>query len=213
MADHRQITSFIRKWEGGLSKSKKDSASADPVPDGSGYHTNKGITWKTFKSLAPKLGYIATPKLFYGMPDEIWDKIFKYGYWNVIRGDEIKSQAVADTLVDYAWNAGPGRAIQQLQKYLGLPQNNRMDNATLAAVNRANEQALHEGFSKYKEAWYKSLHQSANEAGWMNRLDDLYAVTRKKLADLGANKTVLMLVGVGIGFGALLLTINYLSSK
>jgi len=213
MADHRQITSFIRKWEGGLSKSKNDSASADPVPDGSGYHTNKGITWRTFKSLAPKLGYIATPNLFYAMPDEIWDKIFKYGYWNVIRGDEIKSQAVADTLVDYAWNAGPGRAIQQLQKYLGLPQNNRMDNATLAAVNRANEQALHEGFSKYKEAWYKSLHQSANEAGWMNRLDDLYAVTRKKLADLGANKTVLMLVGVGIGFGALLLTINYLSSK
>lgn len=211
MADYKQITSFIRKWEGGLSKSKTDTASSYPVPDGSGNHTNKGITWKTFESLAPKLGYKATPQLFYAMPDDIWGKIFKQGYWDVIRGDEIKSQAIAETLIDFAWNAGPGRAVQQLQKYLGLPVTFRMDNVTLLRINNANEQALHEGFSERKKAWYKGLkNQQANQAGWKKRLDDLYTVTKEKLGKLGNGKTILL---VGLGFGMLMLGISYLNSK
>ena len=45
MADYRLIIPFIKSKEGGLSKETSDTASADKVPDGSGYHTNKGITW------------------------------------------------------------------------------------------------------------------------------------------------------------------------
>ena len=91
MADYRQITGWIKKWEGGLSKSKSDYASKFPVPDGSSYHTNEGVTWKTFETLAPKLSYSATPQLFYAMPDDVWGKIFKYGYWDVI--SEMRSRA------------------------------------------------------------------------------------------------------------------------
>jgi hypothetical protein len=41
---------YILKWEGGLSKHPRDSAARHPLPDGSGYHTNKGITWRVFRS-------------------------------------------------------------------------------------------------------------------------------------------------------------------
>ncbi len=207
MADYTQIIGWIKKQEGGLSKAKTDSASSHPVPDGSGFHTNKGVTWKTFESLGPKLGYSATPKLFYAMPDDIWGKIFKQGYWDVIRGDQIKSQALADTLADFAWGSGGGRAIQQLQKYLKLPQTSRMDDATLRAINSADERTLHTGFSAYKQAWYLSLpHQEANYAGWKNRLRSLYSVTVAKLGTSGSIVTVALL---GTGLFVLL----YLYSK
>jgi lysozyme family protein len=42
MSNFQHLTPFILKSEGGLSKKPKDSASAHPVPDGSGYHTNIG---------------------------------------------------------------------------------------------------------------------------------------------------------------------------
>jgi hypothetical protein len=44
---------YILKWEGGLSKHPRDSAARHPLPDGSGYHTNKGITWRVF---VPNMG-------------------------------------------------------------------------------------------------------------------------------------------------------------
>src|ERR1700690_3252638 len=103
MADYTKIIPLILEVEGGLSKSKADAASADPVPDGSGYHTNKGITWTTFKQAAPACGFIASPELFYSMPEYVWNAIFKNLYWDKISGDKINSQAIADTLVDWAW--------------------------------------------------------------------------------------------------------------
>jgi lysozyme family protein len=223
MADYRQITGWIRKWEGGLSKSKSDYFSKFPVPDGSGYHTNKGITWKTFETLAPKLGYIATPQLFYAMPDDIWGKIFKYGYWDVIHGDQITSQAIAETLVDWAWASGAGIAIIQLQGLLFLPTqlatikvqalaekrsfsqllsaqllkigvaSYTMDTRTLATLNNANEKNFHEILSNYKQAWYLSL--PGQQAN--------YAGWKNRLVDL-YNTTRHKITGAVLGIAFLL---------
>ena len=45
---------FTKKWEGGLSRDKNDSASSYPCPTPykgkTGYHTNAGITYKTWVS-------------------------------------------------------------------------------------------------------------------------------------------------------------------
>jgi uncharacterized protein YcgL (UPF0745 family) len=187
MADYRLITGWIKKWEGGLSKATSDYASKFPVPDGSGYHTNKGVTWKTLETLAPRLGYSATPQLFYAMPDDTWGKIFKYGYWDIIRGDEIESQAIAETLADWAWASGSSVAILQLKAVLFFPTQLKaiqaqalkekrsfsqlvssqlqkigvpsytMDNLTLGTLNAVNEKSFHETFSNYKQGWYLSL--------------------------------------------------------
>lgn len=201
MADYKQMVSWIKKWEGGLSKATTDSASKDPVPDGSGYHTNKGVTWTTFKSLASKLGYDATPALFYKMPDDIWGKIFKIGYWDPIAGDNIKSQAIAETMADWAWGAGPGTAVKNLKKYLGVTQTTTMDSATLALVNSKDEQSFLKGLSDYKKNWYLTLpNQQANYAGWANRLNDLYKVTLGKIGTAGKIGIIAIIALVGIGF-------------
>lgn len=121
MANYKNIIPFIRQVEGGLSRAKTDSASKDPVPDGSGYHTNKGITWTAWKKFAPSLGITnqaISIQRFYAMSDSDWTYVFKKGYWDAIQGDQINSQSAADTLVDWAWGAGPGQAVKKLQQFL-----------------------------------------------------------------------------------------------
>jgi hypothetical protein len=55
---------YIKKWEGGLSKDSRDQAAKDPVPDGSGYHTNIGITWQKAAILQPRSCFIKCQKIF-----------------------------------------------------------------------------------------------------------------------------------------------------
>lgn len=66
---------YILKMEGGLSNHTSDSASSYPSPTTQKWHTNKGITYKTFIDSA-SLGYQPTIKNFLDMPKEIWQKIY-----------------------------------------------------------------------------------------------------------------------------------------
>jgi NAD(P)-dependent dehydrogenase (short-subunit alcohol dehydrogenase family) len=129
MADYTKIVSFIKSKEGGLSSASTDNASRNPSNCGNGsngkpYHTNKGVTWGTFKDLSSKLGYSATCDNFKKMPDTIWGKIYKEGYWNPMQGDRIQNQAVANTFVEMAYMSGVGSntsskgAIEGLTKAL-----------------------------------------------------------------------------------------------
>ncbi len=211
MANDATIIPFILSAEGGLSKAATDSASADPVPDGSGYHTNKGITWTTFKQYMSALGIpniTAAIQRFYAMSQSDWGYIFKAGYWDKIWGDQINSLGAAQVLVDWAWGAGPGAAVKALQKFLNtwLPANGKnisvtvdggMGPQTLAALNTAtavNEKKFIADFSDYKKQWYLSLpNQSANYAGWTARLDALKAIALSNPVATGIIGTVVVL--------------------
>lgn len=122
MADYKPILPLFREKEGGLSRDPADRASADPSPcviDGQkGWHTNKGVTWTTFKAAAPKLGFKADCTTFKAMPDAIWVKIFKAGYWNPWGLDNVKSNPVAWTIVWWSWGSGVGGAKSSLEKFL-----------------------------------------------------------------------------------------------
>ncbi len=84
MANYKNIIPFIQQQEGGLSKAITDTASAHPVPDGSGYHTNKGITWQTWSGV---FGTGADSiQRFYNMSEEDWETIYKKYYWDSING-------------------------------------------------------------------------------------------------------------------------------
>ena len=80
MAKVSNIRSFIQAWEGGLSRNTTDSASSMPAPwmykGVTGWHTNKGVTYKAFVGLANKVGYEISAENFFTMPDRIWDGIF-----------------------------------------------------------------------------------------------------------------------------------------
>jgi len=197
MADHKHIVPFILQWEGGLSKAATDKASANPVPDGSGYHTNKGVTWNTWHNFASHLGYRSltdSVKAFYKMNPNDWGVIFKAGYWDVIRGDEIRLQGLADSLADWAWLSGANTAIRKLQEFLKIPVTMRMDARTLDTVNNlVNPSVFLSSFSDFKKKWFMSLpNQSANYKGWAARQDSL-----KKMIVGGSLLGLLLLVVVG----------------
>lgn len=205
MADYKVPIPFIRKVEGGLSKAQTDSARFDPVPDGSGYHTNKGITWGTFKTLAPVIGYSATPKLFYEMPDWLWEKIFKVGYWDQVGGDYIKSQAIANTLADYAWGTGPGTAARRIQKLVGVKPDGRIGPASIKAINKRKEKELFEALVLDKKNFYLTLPgQQANYKSWSNRLKQEEEFNSKLIVAVGVS-----LVGIVAGITAFFFTNNF----
>ena len=70
-----------------------------------------------------------------------WVSVFKTMYWDRWRADEIKSQAVANMLVDYVWTSGYW-GIRKPQELLGVTADGVVGPMTIAAVNAYEPQAL-----------------------------------------------------------------------
>ena len=128
---------YILKWEGGLSKHERDSAARHPVPDGSGYHTNKGITWRVFRSLYGNSEQAIAR--FYRMTHDDFRGIYKL-YWNGVKADSVNSQVIAEYMADFAWGSGVAGASRQIQKWLNtqgyqVGVDGKIGNQTLTAIN------------------------------------------------------------------------------
>lgn len=182
MANVSNIRPFIQKWEGGLSRNTADSASSNPAPwvyNGlTGWHTNKGVTYSTFSSLSSKLGYANSADNFFKMPGDIWDAIYKTGYWDPWYLDKLNSQAIADLIADFSWGSGANGSFQSVRKYLeakGYPVNSRLE--AVEALNKLiilNETKIFSELVAHREAFFKSLSSYATFGkGWMNRLNAL----------------------------------------
>lgn len=212
MADYRNIVPFIRKVEGGVSSNPKDTASQNPSPCGSknGYpiHTNKGIQWATFKGLASKGGYTASCDNFINMPDSVWLKVYKTGFWDAIKGDEIRNQAIANTFVEMNWGSGMG-SITKGTGTLGwlnsFFQKNYNKNLTTISqmvdfVNELDKKGqtpeLFEKLNDFRANKYKALNQPTFIKGWLNRLDAFYVLNKPYALSTG-NKLALVL-GIGL---------------
>ena len=169
MADYKNIVPHIKRAEGGISSIPQDSASKNPSPCGNknGYpiHTNKGIIWATFKSLASKGGYDATCDNFLKMPDSIWLKVYKVGFWDEVQGDRIKNQAIANTFVEMVWGSGLGIVSR--------------GTGTLGWLNRF-----------FKKNYNKNLTTISQMVDFVNKLDSQGKTPElfEKLNDFRANK-------------------------
>ena len=208
MANVSNIRPFIQKWEGGLSRNTNDKASINPAPwtykGLNGWHTNKGVTYTTFVGLATKLGYALTADNFFTMPDKIWDAIFKNGYWNTWYLDDLKSQAIADLIVDFCWGSGANGSFQSIRKYLATK------NITVASRFEAvkelnklaffNEETIFTELVKHREQFFRSLNQPTFLNGWLNRLNSLNkfgldAIAKKKIKLIIGGVLLLIVIG------------------
>lgn len=197
MADFNAIVPLIKQWEGGLSKDATDTASKFPVPDGSGNHTNKGVTWQTFLTNAAKLGYQPTIANFYKMPDSIWVPLFKRSYWDFyISGDKIKSLSIALFLVDWAWGSG-NWAAKNLQQVLnrsfnaGLKVDGVMGAHTLNVTNSVDQKKLLDLLKAERIDFYNQLiknnpSQKKFEKGWKARTESVFAFVVKNFPPTAA---------------------------
>lgn len=214
MADASKIIPHILQWEGGLSRNPADSASKDPAPCEykgiKGYHTNKGVTYTTFRSLAKPLGYEPSCENFFLMPDEIFLKIFKTGYWNGFKLDDYKSQKIANLIVSWAWASGAYGAYRQLKKFFEKHYNTKLTGTYNENINTIrdlfnketlkNENEIYQNLVSDYKFFYYSLNQPTFIKGWINRVNDLVNFS-DVTSEVKKNpiRSVLILSAVGFG--------------
>lgn len=200
MADHRLIVEINQKWEGG--------ASADPNDKGLRYghsgvlgkdggdkrhpnnyiHTNKGVLWGTYVSYCKQKGKTPSAKEFIDMNQSLWLDIFKTLFWDKINGDNIKSQAIAEILVEAIWVGGADGMIKTLQRFLNengaspiLSVDGGVGKATYTALNKyantkAKEMKIVELLTNQRLNWYKGLSDFYRYGkGWTDRVNEVYA--------------------------------------
>jgi lysozyme family protein len=61
-------------------------------------------------------------------------QFYRENFWQKIRGDEIRSQAVADSIYDFAVNSGVGTAVKVAQRILGIKDDGLVGRQTLNAI-------------------------------------------------------------------------------
>lgn len=186
MADINKVNfDYIKRWEGGLSKDQRDPASKYPVPDGSGYHTNMGVTWQAYRAHYPNTMTATAIKEFYAMPANVWLSIYENGYWKAVRASEIPSQAIGEFMADWGWGSGPGTATGYLQKCIKQNFNSAQPITQMfGPVTMGNlvnwikvkgERAVFEALYAERTSFLKSLSNfKIYGLGWMNRMRDFY---------------------------------------
>jgi lysozyme family protein len=202
MADYRRIIPLFKEKEGGLSNDSRDvSAAKNPAPctykGQTGWHTNKGITWATFSSMANKLGYQATCENFFAMPDDIWEKIFKAGIWDRWGLDDVKQQSIADSIMWWSWGSGEGGATSQLTRFLKENYNietggdkQKIKNAFDSIVKDVNdEKKVFQQMIDFRIKFLESLSNCATYCrGWKNALQKFVDLANRYFALLESPK-------------------------
>lgn len=170
MANVKVLLPYILKWEGGFVND----------PDDRGGATNKGVTIATWK----RVGYdkdgdrdIDVQDLKLLSVDDVCNRVLKPHYWDRWQADKIKSQKIANILVDWVWGSGK-YGITIPQRLLGVSQDGVVGEKTLKAINDADPDKL---FDMIFEARKKYLHDIVNSRpankkflrGWLNRLEDI----------------------------------------
>lgn len=166
MANSSKLIPFILQWEGGFVND----------PDDLGGATNKGITIGAFTEYKKRKGQKApTVDDLKNISAADWHDVFKSLYWDRWKADEIKSQAVANILVDWVWASG-SHGIKRPQRLLGVKADGIVGKQTIAALNAMDAATL---FTMIKDDRAKFIDEICkarpkNEKyrkGWMNRIN------------------------------------------
>lgn len=111
------------------------------------------------------------------MTDGEWLDILKTMFWDRWQADKIKSQKLANILVDWVWGSGV-YGIKIPQRILGVKQDGIVGNKTLEALNAQDPdklfQVIYEARKKYLNDI--TISRPANKRflrGWLNRLEDI----------------------------------------
>ena len=208
MASFDVIAPFTLKAEGGLSKDSKDNASAYPSPyyfQGSkGWHTNKGITYKTFEAASKLLNIPDNYQNFIVMPQNIWAKIAKFLFWDKLHLSDLKNQSIANLMFSWFWGSGYGWR-NRIKAY--LKQNNidwdKNDFKGLIRhlnklIDKKGAKNVYNAIEETYITFLKSLNQSKFINGWLNRLKELKEYSSGFItANYGKLTTGLIFIGVG----------------
>ena len=155
-----RIVAEILKHEGGYVNHVSDN----------GGPTKYGITQKTYPDLDIE-----------NLTREQAAEIYRRDWYLPLRCDQIADERVALKLLDVAVNMGQSRAVRMFQQALierghDIPATGRINDATIAAANKANPEKLLEVFRRRQADRYRAIiaadpSQAVFERGWMNRVN------------------------------------------
>ena len=170
MANVYKLAPFILKWEGGFVND----------PDDLGGATNMGVTISTWKQVGYDKdgdGDIDVDDLHLLTREDVVNRVLKPHYWDRWKADDIKSQSVANILVDWVWASG-AHGIKIPQRLLGVTVDGIVGPKTIAAVNARNPRELFDmikiaRFDFIEDICRKRPANNKFKRGWMNRINDI----------------------------------------
>lgn len=168
MAQIEILATFILSWEGGFSNHTADKGGA----------TNKGVTIATWKAVGYDKdgdGDIDVDDLRLITEKDAVRRVMKPYYWDRWKADQIKSQSVANLVVDWVWASGKN-GITGVQRILGVSVDGIVGEKTLAALNERNARELFAEIKRARIAFIEKIvkrtpSQNGFKKGWLNRLD------------------------------------------
>lgn len=148
MSNFKNAVTIILSHEGGYVFDKRDP----------GGETNRGISKRSYPDLDIR-----------SLSREDCEAIYKRDFWNPVRGD-LMPFGVALSVFDFAVNAGVDRSIKLLQKCVGVKQDGKFGDLTLAAVNNIHKNNLIEAFATERILYYTRIKNfDIYGAGWTRR--------------------------------------------
>ena len=165
MADYKKLIPFIKKWEGGYANHPNDRGGC----------TNSGVTISTYRTF---YGSKKTCEDLKKMTDDQWEHIFKTGFWDRWKADQIENQSIANLVVDWVWASGV-HGIKYPQEVLGVYPDGIVGPKTLKAINDyPNQKELFQKLwdrrkKHFEDIVKKSPSQKVFLKGWLRRISDL----------------------------------------
>jgi lysozyme family protein len=161
MAVYTKLIPIILKWEGGY------AGNIDGMTC-----TMKGVTLATYRKY---FGKNKNCKDLKAITNAEWDLIFKEGFWDRWKADDIESQAIANLLVDWCWASGV-YGIKLPQRVLGVKDDGIVGKKTIAAINDyPDKKELFQKLWNRRKKHFQDIAKNGKEKflkGWLNRLND-----------------------------------------
>lgn len=144
-----------------------------PLKDDPGGLTNKGVTWKVYDAYRASKGL--PKRSVRQITNAEVREIYQGQYWWPIRGDDLPP-GLDWAVFDFAVNSGPGRAIKELQRILGVNADGAVGLVTLAAVAKSDIPSLIEVYCNARLRFMRGLKNwGANKNGWTRRVEEVRA--------------------------------------
>jgi lysozyme family protein len=202
MANFLSYLPLLQAVEGGYTNNPSDPGNwtGGKIGVGDLVGTNKGISAPVYGEYIGRKPTVADMKSITNSTAKI---IFRVRYWDLMKGDQIINQSVANILIDHAINAGRVRASRMVQEILNKKFSKRLvvdgviGNMTVAAINSVDQQKLFDEIKKERTAYYNSL-GGTFLAGWLNRLKSFAFEIKKKEVAIGGSILLLALVAFAI---------------